>query len=343
MRHDADSMLLTYLFPIAALLVTILEAFRSMQYAKEARFRYAGSMAVAVLYAVVIWVLAGLPFPEFLLVLSVSVIAVNMVYEYIQHKLDFLASFAITIAAMAYSAYALFSIVSFIQVFAIGSLLGIIGRWGYMHLQDKMDKRLERNRDIFQICVGIIIIAIMLLLSAFAAYYIIFALTLLGYLIGSFITGSNRRHADILRSFERKGATFGTGAIYIAVGTLLIIGLLGSNANATLSATLPWGQHIPTYDFMVLSMVALFICDAVATIFGIHGRHKLPFNKAKSWEGFAAYLISLSVIGFVFVGFYSIIFAVVLAAVESSSQKIDDNIAIPIAAIILFYLILALP
>lgn len=329
---------LPYIFLIAALAVAVLQHRRNRELKLDEKIRYYAGIAILLFYSLLLWYLEGFPLSEFIFIFAVALLSFNLIYEYVKHKLDFLLSFVITATASILAALYI-GILPLIQVFAIGSLIGAMMRWGYVHVQDKSDKRLERRRDIFQIVIGAIVIAVMLLFTSTDAYYIVFALILAGYFIGNIMT-SNRYHSKFLESFERKGTVFGVGAVYMAIGALLIFGLLGSRSALTLSVPYINGMlQVPLYNFIIVMLEALLICDALATIVGIRGKRRFPLNKSKSWEGFAAYAVSLALLGFPFIGFYSVLFGVVLALVESMSDRIDDNIAIPVAAIILLYII----
>jgi dolichol kinase len=74
-------------------------------------------------------------------------------------------------------------------------------------------------------------------------------------------------------TFERKNVRFpGYGAFWYVVGALLLV-LFLRNANEIAAA-----------------IIALAAGDAAATIFGILGRHPLPYNRMKTVEGSVAFL-----------------------------------------------------
>jgi dolichol kinase len=85
------------------------------------------------------------------------------------------------------------------------------------------------------------------------------------------------------------------------------------------------------------AIVALAAGDSAATIFGILGTHPLPYNRRKTMEGSLAFFI-FSLTAFLFVGWMGIALAAITAIVESLATPVDDNLLIPVAAILFFIL-----
>jgi dolichol kinase len=124
--------------------------------------------------------------------------------------------------------------------------------------------------------------------------------------------------------FERENARFpGYGAFWYVVGALLLALSLGS------------------IDEIAAAIVALAAGDAAATIFGVRGRHKLPHNPRKTVEGSVAFFV-FTLPACLFVGWIGIEMAAMAAIAESLDTPVDDNILIPVAAI-LFFAILSIP
>jgi dolichol kinase len=121
--------------------------------------------------------------------------------------------------------------------------------------------------------------------------------------------------------FERENVRFpGYGAFWYVVGTLLLA-LSLSSANEIAAA-----------------IVTLAAGDSAATIFGIRGRHPLPYNRIKTVEGsFAFFIFSLPAC--LFVGWIGVALAALAAAAESLSTPVDDNLLIPITTILFFIII----
>lgn len=119
-------------------------------------------------------------------------------------------------------------------------------------------------------------------------------------------------------TFERDNVAFpGYGAFWYVVGTLLMV-LSLSNSNEIAAAVLP-----------------LALGDSAATIFGIRGIHPLPYNKRKTVEGSISFLI-FSLMSCLFAGWMGIPLAVLTAVAESLPIPIDDNLVIPISAVVFF-------
>jgi phytol kinase len=121
-------------------------------------------------------------------------------------------------------------------------------------------------------------------------------------------------------TFERKNVKFpGYGAFWYVVGALLVALFLG-NAHEIAAA-----------------IVALAAGDSAATIFGILGTHPLPHNRRKTWEGSIAFFF-FSLPACLFAGWIGIALAAIAAIVESLDTRVDDNLLIPVAAILFFIL-----
>ena len=87
---------------------------------------------------------------------------------------------------------------------------------------------------------------------------------------------------------------------------------------------------------LYISIAVLYLGDSFSTIVGKKfGKHKIPYNRKKSLEGFIAFVV-FSFIGTIF--FCNVKTAIILsifgAFIESLPIKIDDNITIPISVAI---------
>jgi len=120
--------------------------------------------------------------------------------------------------------------------------------------------------------------------------------------------------------FERENVRFpGYGAFWYVVGTLLLA-LSLSSANEIAAA-----------------IVTLAAGDSAATIFGIRGRHPLPYNRIKTVEGSVAFFV-FSLPACLFVGWMGVALAALATIAESLDTSVDDNLLIPVSAIICFKL-----
>jgi dolichol kinase len=82
----------------------------------------------------------------------------------------------------------------------------------------------------------------------------------------------------------------------------------------------------------IACIAVLSLADSMSTLVGYYfGKHKLPVNKKKTWEGSTTFfLVSL----FILYLFSSPLKAIALALVATATEmlpNIDDNISIPIA------------
>jgi dolichol kinase len=304
-----------YLIPVAALALTLLQAYRG---GGRRLSNYAFAIALCVAYALVVMLSSGADLELTLCLMGIAVIGANLIYSYSQNRPDFAAGIVIVLISFAYWQTLLVGATAFIEAFAVGSFVALILKFGYYQKTKREDKKLEKRRDLFQIIIGAIALFAFLFVRQYA-YAIVFLLAVVGYAASGLLL--NYKAAGILRSMERTGSVFGAGAIYMAVGTMLILG------------------SITSYDYAIVGLIALLICDAVATIVGVHGRRRLPYNKEKTVEGSIAYFAVLAVLGFSFISYYSIVFAAVLALLEGLIPSIDDNIVVPIATIVLYYII----
>jgi dolichol kinase len=119
-------------------------------------------------------------------------------------------------------------------------------------------------------------------------------------------------------TFERENVRFpGYGAFWYVVGALLLALFLGSA------------------DEIAAAIVALAAGDSAATIFGIRGRHPLLHNPRKTVEGSVAFFV-FTLPACIFVGWMGVALAAIAAAVESLDAPVDDNLLIPMAAILFF-------
>ena len=186
---------------------------------------------------------------------------------------------------------------------------------------EKMD--LELRRKLFHSIFGLISISILFYFSRKILILFLILLLLFGSIILVWKLQGNR--IPIIDwfevTFERKNVKFpGYGAFWYVVGTLLL----------TLSLN-------NVYE-IAAAILTLALGDSAATIFGILGTHPLPYNRRKTIEGSLAFLI-FSLLSCLLVGWVGIPLAFLTAVAESLPVPIDDNLLIPITAILFFILI----
>ncbi len=202
------------------------------------------------------------------------------------------------------------------MAFGIGSLYGIAssGIESKKPKVQKQDVAIELRRDYLQILMGIVLVAVLGLMSI-SGFYLSFYLVLLGIFGIAFSANSKSKHLSVLRNLEKNGVFYGRGAIFLAIGFTILLSLY------------------PNFKVALFGIAVLLFCDPIATIFGLRfGRSaKLPYNRKKSYAGTLSYFILGSVFGLLLVGYIGIPIALLLAIFESLGNKLDDNITIAIA------------
>ncbi|MFH0835375.1 MAG: hypothetical protein V1881_03460 [Candidatus Micrarchaeota archaeon] len=131
--------------------------------------------------------------------------------------------------------------------------------------------------------------------------------------------GRNKLVDRVLDTFERRFVEFpGKGALMYVVGCLFLV---------TFSQSL---------SFALAMICVLAFGDGFATIIGVRGMHPLAWNKSKSVEGLAAFIVASVASASLFVPFNAVLFySVILAFVEAIDFPVDDNLLIPAVAVLL--------
>ncbi len=227
------------------------------------------------------------------------------------------------------------ALIPFVQMLGIGTVFGLIysEHSANVKVHERGGKLLETRRDLFQAALGVVLFAIFLIFPLGISVAATAALFVLGYLFNGMAKsaaagGVMSRAQAALGSLERKGAIFGSGAIYAGAGTMIVAGF------------------IPSAHYILFGVAALFFADPAATIVGSHfGGRKLPHNRSKSIYGTLAFFLSLALVGYFLLGFLAVPFAAILAIAESvkwavDGWAVDDNVAISViyAAIYLLFI-----
>ena len=218
------------------------------------------------------------------------------------------------------------SAASFAAACGIGLMTGLETRvYGFRgrNRQRSGRRRFEIRRDLVQIALGIVVIAVFLIAGRVYGILAVVGLALLGYLFNSAFMPAENSVGKFARSFERESAVRGEGALFMAAGSMLILGL------------------VPSVNYAVFGLSAIFFADSAATIIGvIAGRRKLPHNRRKSFAGTISYFVVLGAIGVTLIGLYAIPVSITLAIVESLPVAFDDNASTSIVFVILSRLLL---
>ena len=260
--------------------------------------------------------------------LNFAVLFAMMPFYYAMRTRKLLAILVLIGVEFFYATYAYGSLLfPFIQMLAIGTAFGVYHKSAtiFGETEKRESRKVETRRDIIHIALGAIIFALFLMLPFYYAVYAVTVLIILGYLYNS-VSGrhKNGKLYAVLSRFERSGALYGLGALYLGIGVALILGF------------------VHTLHFALIGLAAVLFADPIATIVGINiAGPKLPYNKKKSVYGTLAFFLTATILGFPFVGYYSVFFGVGLAVVESLSIPIDDNILIAVVMIVLYIIYLS--
>lgn len=187
-------------------------------------------------------------------------------------------------------------------------------------------KKDERPRKILHAAVGLFFCAMIWILGMDMASMLLLAGTSLGILnIHLVLSGLKLPGTDLMMDkFERGGVLPGEGSLYYALGTLFTLGLLRDSPRTAIAV-----------------IMILAIGDSLATIIGVgYGRHRLPWNRRKTVEGSAAFLVGAMCSLVVLPSMATVLIAASSAIIESLPLKADDNITVPVAASLLFYFLL---
>jgi len=79
------------------------------------------------------------------------------------------------------------------------------------------------------------------------------------------------------------------------------------------------------------AIAVLAIGDSISTMVGLkYGKHKLPINRKKSWEGSLAFLYSSYAVLLLFAGPITALITAAIATIVEMLPELDDNLTIPI-------------
>ncbi len=252
---------------------------------------------------------------------GLAVLSSVMALAYRGGRKFYLMALAVMVALIYVLGFNLSLMATFCQMFAVGAVAGFLyiehtGR----RKPDRSNRMVEVRRDLFQIGLGIIVIAIVLFFRAQFRSEILMAFGVVAaYIYNRLLSdyGRGTKLYSMLAGLERSNAVFGLGAIYAASGALLLLGFVNS------------------YGMLAMGMFALFIADPLATLVGHTVRiGRLLYNKVKGISGTVAFFLVTALFGYFLIGIYALPLAVVFAVVESAPLGVDDNVTLPLVAII---------
>ncbi len=184
-----------------------------------------------------------------------------------------------------------------------------------------MKKRFNEDlRQLAHVLVGVIAVLAVQFFGLNTSLLLMTILFLFGLVLANFrlLVGKVKVVEEFLVLMERKTPIPGQGAMFFAAGILLLL---------TFSRPLEFG----------LAIIALHsFGDAYATSVGRRFTTKLPWNKRKTVAGLLAFIVSGAVAAQFFIPVQqALIYSLVLALVESLPLRIDDNVSVPVAALVL--------
>ncbi len=295
-----------------------------------AKYKTAYAPLVASLITVAIVGLAG-HYSSFNLFIAVAfaLLSSMLVMFYVSSTRNFLLLMVFLSLQLVYIASVGVPLYStFAPGFAIGTFFGL----AYIEKVKKRGnaargvKKTEIDRDVFSMVLGAVLL---LLLAAFSKTfsYIAIALIILAYSFNAVVSrrslGAFKPVLRMLKGLERKDAFYGTGALYLAVGFTLLLAFAGA------------------YRFLAFGIAVLLFADSAATIVGERiPIRKLPYNASKSIGGFTGFFVVTAISAFILFGapLIAIVYAVVLAFIESLDLRIDDNVTLAVGVIAIYAL-----
>ena len=222
--------------------------------------------------------------------MCIAIISTILAILYISKPYIFISLMILLIAGFVIYASSYNSSTAFAGMFAIGTIYGMMYREFALSPRKPDAKKMRKkeiNRDIIQIALGIVLVAILVIFPYIAAISIIFALILLAYTSNNLFANLRMgRFYTRSMDLERKGAIYGQGATYLAAGTALVMGFARGST------------------FLLFGIVVLFFADSLATIVGVSARNptQLPYNRYKSIVGTLAFFVVAAVAGYFIIG-----------------------------------------
>jgi len=123
----------------------------------------------------------------------------------------------------------------------------------------------------------------------------------------------------MLHQFERPNTLFGKGLFWYFAGIFLAVLMFKS------------------FQYFAVVTLLLALGDGLATIIGMYGRHKLPWNRQKTVEGSIGFIIGGMSALIILPTPLTLAIVILSAVAESLPLQVDDNIIIPLVAGTLFF------
>jgi len=187
----------------------------------------------------------------------------------------------------------------------------------------KQDGQFEWRRQIVHILFGAALIGVGILFGKTALLMLLLLLVAIGF------TGSQLEMRgvkvpvwhELLQAFERKEAFPAKGALNYVTGALLAV------------------SFSQNFQFALAAIALLAFGDGFSTMVGKHyGKTKLHWNAKKTWKGSIAFFLAGGIFAFPFIGVVAFAYSLALAFIESFDLDVDDNLLIPVAALLLNFI-----
>ncbi|MFH1246834.1 MAG: hypothetical protein V1644_00500 [Candidatus Micrarchaeota archaeon] len=178
----------------------------------------------------------------------------------------------------------------------------------------------EDLRQVVHMLVGVAAVLSVLFIGFNSALLLMAGIFLAGFVLANFkiLGGKVKFVENFLTLLDRNVPVPGQGAMFYAVGILLSL------------------LFIHPLEFALGVIMLHAVGDAFATIVGKRFKSPLQWNSNKSWSGLAAFTVFGLLVSSFFIPLYAaVLYAVVLGVVESISMQVDDNVTVPIAALVL--------
>lgn len=176
-------------------------------------------------------------------------------------------------------------------------------------------------RRVAHICFGACIIAAVLVVGGPATGLLLMLSVFVG--MGAMQLRMRKKRVPVIDEIfgflERPGAMPAWGAFMYALGAMLLLSSL----------------EVPQ---ALAGIAVLALGDGVATLAGNRFGKGLQifYNRKKTWAGALSFFIAGSLGAFPFIGFFAVPLALTCAAAETLDIGIDDNLLVPLAAILFF-------
>lgn len=183
-------------------------------------------------------------------------------------------------------------------------------------------ERKELTRQSIHIIAGLAFMMILIYFGRITLIGTSILLLFFGSLLINFkLTGKHIPIAhDIGDAIERKEVRFpGWGAAWYVFGVIALATLLVDN------------------NEIISGIFILAVSDGLATIVGMHGKHKIPYNNKKTIEGSVVFFVS-ALAAYLFVGPKIVLLAAITTLIESANLPIDDNFSLPMVCTIYLFL-----